>query len=390
MRSLGVPTRSVTNFESAHDHNGNRKVDKYFKADGTADPDKNDDSVWNFHVWNDAWFSRADLVDPKFTGWQAIDATPQEESDGDYQCGPCPLYAIKQGLKVDYDWTFIYGEVNADITQYVASKTGEYKQVNVQTDGVGFSMSTKAVGRNEREDVTGQYKFPEGSKEERASFNALEQQKELQVTGKIIIEETLVGNPINVTIALASNKPVEGGKSTAKIVFNANIIFYNGKPGDQIYNVTQNVDLPADGSEISLGVTVTEDKYFKYLKQNHEIDFRVLVYSDSDADVDTLLFKRFTFQEEEPKILIGDKIEENDQGGFKVSFTNPLSVALTNVEFGVEGSGVVSKQKSSPIKIEPKQTATVAFNLKGAKKKGERVVKAQVSSNELETIHTFK
>ena len=39
------------------------------------------DSIWNFHVWNDVWMSRPDL--PRgYGGWQAIDATPQEASDG--------------------------------------------------------------------------------------------------------------------------------------------------------------------------------------------------------------------------------------------------------------------------------------------------------------------
>lgn len=35
----------------------------------------------NFHVWNDAWFKRKDLPN-EFSGWQVIDATPQERSDG--------------------------------------------------------------------------------------------------------------------------------------------------------------------------------------------------------------------------------------------------------------------------------------------------------------------
>lgn len=40
-----------------------------------------DDSIWNYHVWNDVWMARPDL--PKgYGGWQAIDATPQETSDG--------------------------------------------------------------------------------------------------------------------------------------------------------------------------------------------------------------------------------------------------------------------------------------------------------------------
>jgi transglutaminase 1 len=41
-----------------------------------------EDSIWNYHVWNDVWMARPDL--PKgYGGWQAIDATPQETSDGE-------------------------------------------------------------------------------------------------------------------------------------------------------------------------------------------------------------------------------------------------------------------------------------------------------------------
>lgn len=43
------------------------------------------DSIWNFHVWNDVWMDRPDLP-PGYGGWQAIDATPQETSDGRWGC----------------------------------------------------------------------------------------------------------------------------------------------------------------------------------------------------------------------------------------------------------------------------------------------------------------
>ena len=34
-----------------------------------------------FHVWNDAWMERKDLP-AGFGGWQVLDATPQESSQG--------------------------------------------------------------------------------------------------------------------------------------------------------------------------------------------------------------------------------------------------------------------------------------------------------------------
>ena len=35
----------------------------------------------NYHCWNEAWMTRPDLP-VGFGGWQVVDSTPQENSDG--------------------------------------------------------------------------------------------------------------------------------------------------------------------------------------------------------------------------------------------------------------------------------------------------------------------
>lgn len=60
-------------------------MDKFYDSDGetlgTGSNTGRQDSVWNFHVWNEVWMRRPDLTEGVFGGWQVIDATPQEASN---------------------------------------------------------------------------------------------------------------------------------------------------------------------------------------------------------------------------------------------------------------------------------------------------------------------
>ena len=66
----------------------------------------------------------------KNQGWAAIDATPQESSNGLMQCGPAPLAAIKQGhIYIGYDTGFVFAEVNADRVEWIVKQEGSYNYI---------------------------------------------------------------------------------------------------------------------------------------------------------------------------------------------------------------------------------------------------------------------
>ena len=106
----------MTNYQSAHDTHGSLTVDRFFDEEGEPLKEHNVDSIWNFHSWNEVWMRRPDLsYSSQYDGWQVIDATPQEESDGLYRCGPTSVHSVKTGeINKPYDGKFVFAEVNAD------------------------------------------------------------------------------------------------------------------------------------------------------------------------------------------------------------------------------------------------------------------------------------
>uniref|UniRef100_S4RRN8 protein-glutamine gamma-glutamyltransferase n=1 Tax=Petromyzon marinus TaxID=7757 RepID=S4RRN8_PETMA len=164
MRFFGLPTRCVTNFTSAHDKDGNLSCDRFYYESNNKQ--ESHDSVWNFHVWVESWMSRKD-IEEGYDGWQVIDPTPQERSEGMFCCGPAPVRAVRKGqVSLGYETPFVFAEVNADVVMWSVAADGRRTRMSCNTDHVGRCISTKRAGCDEREDITLQYKYPEGTRAE--------------------------------------------------------------------------------------------------------------------------------------------------------------------------------------------------------------------------------
>ncbi|XP_074092367.1 protein-glutamine gamma-glutamyltransferase Z [Macrotis lagotis] len=170
MRCLGVPTRVVTNFRSAHNIDGNLTVDMVYDEHAELVPWERRDKIWNFHVWNECWMARKDLP-PGYDGWQVLDPTPQETSRGIFCCGPASVRAVREGdIQLAYDTPFVFAEVNADEVIWLQNSGQEKEILAHNTRAIGKKISTKMVGSDTRQDITNFYKYPEGSAEERSVF----------------------------------------------------------------------------------------------------------------------------------------------------------------------------------------------------------------------------
>ncbi|XP_016368316.1 protein-glutamine gamma-glutamyltransferase 5-like, partial [Sinocyclocheilus rhinocerous] len=161
MRALGIPTRVITNFNSAHDTDGNMVIEEYYNEMGKK-LSMSKDSIWNFHVWVESWMKRPDLGQG-YDGWQVLDATPQEKSAGMFRCGPAAVKAIYQKkVEAQYDVPFVYAEVNADVRTIII-KDKKVLSTSIDKKRVGALISTKRPGSMLMQDVTSEYKTEKGA-----------------------------------------------------------------------------------------------------------------------------------------------------------------------------------------------------------------------------------
>ena len=76
-RALGIPCRCVTGYVAGRDPDSSLILEKLHKDDDDAAKMK----IWNFHVWNEVWMRRDDLIDSSYGGWQAVDSASGKGTD---------------------------------------------------------------------------------------------------------------------------------------------------------------------------------------------------------------------------------------------------------------------------------------------------------------------
>ncbi|XP_044742893.1 annulin isoform X2 [Chrysoperla carnea] len=399
-RSIGIPCRIVTNYASAHDTQDSLTVDYFVDENGKLMEEMIEDSVWNFHVWNEVWMDRPDLG-PEFGGWQAIDATPQELSDEMYRCGPAPVAAVKQGEVLrPYDCSFLFSEVNADKVYWKYSgPTQPLKLMRKDTLGIGKFMSTKAVGKMEREDITSNYKYPEKTEEERLTMlKALRQSENLFSRYYLnedfndikfdfeLRDDIKIGQPF--TVALLVRNRSYTNDHTVSVILRVETTYYTGKIHDLVKRDEQEKLIKANSVE-EIRLNVTFEEYHKKLCDQCFFNIACLA---TVADTKFEYFAQDDFRVRKPDIKI--KLQDASPQEMLVctadiSLENPLPLPLKKGVFYVEGPGIPNQKV-----IKLKDTIPVGGFAKAQldfipPRTGRQTITAKFTSKELEDVDGF-
>ncbi|NXY82337.1 F13A factor, partial [Alcedo cyanopectus] len=353
LRCLGIPARLITTYCSAHDNNANLQLDFILDDEGKVDTKLTKDSVWNYHCWNEAWMTRPDLP-VGFGGWQVVDGTPQETSDGMYRCGPASVQAIKHGhVCFQFDSPFVYAEVNGDIVYLRREKNGTQVIENVDTTHVGRLIVTKEVGGDGMIEITEDYKFQEGSEEERLALETAlmygvkkqttqdtiyEAQKDVDM--ELQVQKAVLGSDFKVTITFRNKSH---NRYTASAYLSGNIVFYTGvtKKEFKKHSFTANLE---PSSPSAFDVVIKSSEYLSDLLDQASFHFFVTARIKETGKV--LAIQRAAGLEI-PALRIKTKGETvaGKEMSVTVEFTNPLKQTLENVTLRLEGPGVLRTMK---------------------------------------------
>lgn len=342
----------------------------------TGEYDRNGEpTLWNFHVWNEAWMKRTDRVG--YNGWQAYDGT---------SCaGPAPVKAIKDNANGDYDVNFMKAHVVGSATY--TQKVGGIEKVDI-TDTYG---GPRKVAHMLKRPVLSEPAAP-------ATFMARLKKFFADDIASVFVRTAFAGAD-DIVIDLGEPITAEAGQDlvwtitfinttsnsiSAEVNSDLNAFFYNGVDLGRIASRNFTINLGPNATATHT-VSFAEADYAESLPVTNL--FQLFVSLETENETWTGAGKgSVSYPAVSVELAPNRTINIDEEISVTWSFTNPLSKRITNngVEVnGLEDFDIISGDSITALDfINAGETISGTINLK-ANASGEFPITVFLESDEM-------
>lgn len=213
----------------------------------------------------------------------------------------------------------------------------------------GQLISTKAVGRWDREDITHTYKFPEKSRDERdtmlkalkqansafSRFYLNEEFNEIHFSFSLL-DDIKIGDTFFVILQIknrSNDTPYQVSGS-----LNVDAITYTGRNRDAIKTINFDQNIPPESVE-SVEMEVTFKEYYKKLLDQAAFNISCMA-KVHETDYDYFAQDDFRVRKPDIKIKLQDPPEVDQETDVIIRLTNSLPIPLKNGIFHIKGTGI--------------------------------------------------
>ncbi|XP_021565166.1 protein-glutamine gamma-glutamyltransferase 6 [Carlito syrichta] len=275
------------------------------------------------------------------------------------------------------------------------------------------SMCTKAVGSDSRVDITGLYKYPEGSRKERQVYSKavkklfsveasgrrtrirraggrglwrddlLEPATKPSITGKFkVLEPPVLGHDLRLALCLAN---LTSRSQRVRVNLSGATILYTRRPVAEILHESHAVKLGPQ-EEKKIPITISYSKYKEDLTEDKKILLAAMCLVTKGEKL--LVEKDITLEDYITIKVLGPAVV-GVAVMVEVTVVNPLLERVKDCVLMVEGSGLLQGQLSIDVpSLEPQQRASVQFDITPSKS-GPRQLQVDLVSSQFPDIKGF-
>lgn len=276
--------------------------------------------------------------------------------------------------------------------------TQPLKLLSKDTHGIGKLIITKSPARFEFEEITGSYKYPEKTGEERNTMlRALRQSGNLFSRYYLneefndihfdfeLHDDIKIGQPFNVSLVM-KNRSKEKDHQVS-VILRVDVVTYTGTVGESVKKEKYDLEVKAD-SITEAKLPVTYEEYNKRLVSQCAFSVSCLA-TVQDTKFEYYAQDDFRVRLPDIKIILQEPPVKGKETTADITLENPLPVPLTRGRFTVEGPGL-SKPLALKIgkPVQPGESATSSFKFTPPKL-GRQSFGANFEAKELNDVDGF-